>query len=238
MCITARATPRADVAVLQGVDAIAPGDRGLAQIVLDDPLVPAFGDRLVLRDQSARRTIGRRARRWLPGGLNAWPRAARTSWNGWRPWTGTTPWRRSTRCWRVRTRRGGSGPSYLRSRNQRQPSCQRSPGRRRWMPLPWGAAESLRLVRRTSLGHAQAGGPGRAGKRPCRDTWRPAGAQPGGTAPVSDGQARMTSCWARRWPAWRGMGRWCGAGRLPTCPTMRWRWRARTRNSGGRRKPR
>jgi selenocysteine-specific elongation factor len=44
------------VAVLQG-GTIAPGDHGLSQIVLDDPLVPAFGDRLVLRDQSARRTL-------------------------------------------------------------------------------------------------------------------------------------------------------------------------------------
>ncbi len=44
------------IAVLQG-GTIAPGECGLAQIVLDDPLVPAFGDRLVLRDQSARRTI-------------------------------------------------------------------------------------------------------------------------------------------------------------------------------------
>jgi selenocysteine-specific elongation factor len=44
------------VAVLQG-GTIEPGEGGHAQIVLDDPLVPAFGDRLVLRDQSARRTL-------------------------------------------------------------------------------------------------------------------------------------------------------------------------------------
>jgi selenocysteine-specific elongation factor len=45
------------VAVI-GAGSIAPGDSGLAQIVLDTPAVAATGDRLVLRDQSARRTIG------------------------------------------------------------------------------------------------------------------------------------------------------------------------------------
>lgn len=37
--------------------AIAPGDSGLAQIVLDEPIGLLWGDRLILRDQSARRTI-------------------------------------------------------------------------------------------------------------------------------------------------------------------------------------
>ncbi|MDE0044281.1 MAG: selenocysteine-specific translation elongation factor [bacterium] len=38
--------------------AIAPGGSGLAQLRLDGPLVPAWNDRLLLRDVSARRTIG------------------------------------------------------------------------------------------------------------------------------------------------------------------------------------
>ncbi len=37
---------------------LAPGDRGLAQLRVDAPLVPAWGDRILLRDVSARRTIG------------------------------------------------------------------------------------------------------------------------------------------------------------------------------------
>ena len=44
------------VAVLIG-RAIAPGESGLVQLVLDQPLVAARGDGLILRDQSARRTI-------------------------------------------------------------------------------------------------------------------------------------------------------------------------------------
>ncbi len=44
------------VAVLQD-DAVEPGGTGLAQLVLDDPLMAAYGDRLVLRDQSAHHTI-------------------------------------------------------------------------------------------------------------------------------------------------------------------------------------
>jgi len=51
----ARITGR--VAVLEG-DAIAQGATGLAQLVLDAPTVAVHGDRLVLRDQSARRTLG------------------------------------------------------------------------------------------------------------------------------------------------------------------------------------
>jgi len=44
------------VAVLEhGV--LAPGTHGRVQLVLDQPLVAAYGDRIVLRDQSARRTI-------------------------------------------------------------------------------------------------------------------------------------------------------------------------------------
>ena len=38
--------------------AIAPGESGLAQIVLDRPVGAAWGDRLVLRDTSARATLG------------------------------------------------------------------------------------------------------------------------------------------------------------------------------------
>ena len=38
--------------------AIAPGGSGLAQLRLDGPLVPAWNDRLLLRDISSRRTIG------------------------------------------------------------------------------------------------------------------------------------------------------------------------------------
>ncbi len=45
------------VAVLGG-GSIAPGDVGLAQLVLDDDAALTHGDRLVLRDQSATRTIG------------------------------------------------------------------------------------------------------------------------------------------------------------------------------------
>jgi len=44
------------VAILDG-DAIAPGATGLAQLVLDADLAALRGDRLILRDQSARRTI-------------------------------------------------------------------------------------------------------------------------------------------------------------------------------------
>jgi len=44
------------VAVLEG-RSIAPGERALAQLVLDHEIGAAHGDRLVLRDQTARRTI-------------------------------------------------------------------------------------------------------------------------------------------------------------------------------------
>lgn len=45
------------VAVLEG-EAIAPGATGLAQLVLDHLLAALHGDRFILRDQSARRTLG------------------------------------------------------------------------------------------------------------------------------------------------------------------------------------
>ncbi len=45
------------VAIL-GATGIAPGESGLAQIVLDRPIGAVHGDGLILRDQSARRTIG------------------------------------------------------------------------------------------------------------------------------------------------------------------------------------
>ena len=45
-------------AAVIGAGAIVPGESGLAQLVLDAPAVAAAGDRVVLRDQSARRTIG------------------------------------------------------------------------------------------------------------------------------------------------------------------------------------
>ncbi|HZT51174.1 MAG TPA: selenocysteine-specific translation elongation factor [Stellaceae bacterium] len=45
------------VAVLEA-GGIAPGGNGLAQLVLDRPLGAVRGDRLILRDQSARRTVG------------------------------------------------------------------------------------------------------------------------------------------------------------------------------------
>jgi selenocysteine-specific elongation factor len=45
------------VAVLEG-EAIAPGAAGLAQLVLDHPVAALHGDRFILRDQSARRTLG------------------------------------------------------------------------------------------------------------------------------------------------------------------------------------
>jgi selenocysteine-specific elongation factor len=51
----ARITGR--VAVLEG-DALAPGATGLAQLVLDSPTVALRGDRVILRDQSARQTLG------------------------------------------------------------------------------------------------------------------------------------------------------------------------------------
>lgn len=44
------------VAILEG-KAIAPGDSGLVQIVLDQPTLAVHGDRFIVRDQSARRTI-------------------------------------------------------------------------------------------------------------------------------------------------------------------------------------
>lgn len=45
------------LAVLDG-DFIAPGATGLAQLVLDQPLAALHGDRLIVRDQSAQRTLG------------------------------------------------------------------------------------------------------------------------------------------------------------------------------------
>ena len=47
----------ARVAVLEG-GSIAPGEKGLAQLVLERPISVVTGDRLVIRDQSARRTVG------------------------------------------------------------------------------------------------------------------------------------------------------------------------------------
>ena len=44
------------IAVLEGRE-IAPGESGLVQLVLDEPVGALWGDRLILRDQSARRTI-------------------------------------------------------------------------------------------------------------------------------------------------------------------------------------
>ena len=44
------------VAVLEG-RSIAPGSRGLVQVVVDQPFVGVRGDRFILRDQSARRTV-------------------------------------------------------------------------------------------------------------------------------------------------------------------------------------
>jgi len=45
------------VAVLEG-DALAPGATGFVQLVLDTPTLALRGDRVILRDQSARRTLG------------------------------------------------------------------------------------------------------------------------------------------------------------------------------------
>jgi selenocysteine-specific elongation factor len=45
------------VALIEG-DALAPGEEALAQLVLDRPIGALSGDRFVLRDQSAQRTIG------------------------------------------------------------------------------------------------------------------------------------------------------------------------------------
>ena len=45
------------VAVLEG-GAIEPGERGRVQLVLDNDAAAVWGDRLVVRDQSARRTLG------------------------------------------------------------------------------------------------------------------------------------------------------------------------------------
>ena len=44
------------VAILEGRE-IAPGESGLVQIVLDEPIGALWGDRLILRDQSAQRTV-------------------------------------------------------------------------------------------------------------------------------------------------------------------------------------
>ena len=44
--------------VLLGDEPIAPGERGLVQLVLDRPIAAAAGDRFVLRDTTAQRTIG------------------------------------------------------------------------------------------------------------------------------------------------------------------------------------
>jgi selenocysteine-specific elongation factor len=51
------AAVNARVAPLEGRE-IAPGEQALAQLVLDAPVVTAHGDRFILRDQSARHTIG------------------------------------------------------------------------------------------------------------------------------------------------------------------------------------
>jgi selenocysteine-specific elongation factor len=53
----AAAESTARVALLQG-KSIAPGQRGLVQLVSDRPIGAAFGDHLIIRDQSARHTIG------------------------------------------------------------------------------------------------------------------------------------------------------------------------------------
>jgi selenocysteine-specific elongation factor len=45
------------IAILEG-DSIAPGSTGLVQVVLDRPIGALFGDGLIIRDQSAQRTIG------------------------------------------------------------------------------------------------------------------------------------------------------------------------------------
>lgn len=45
------------VAILEG-GSIAPGETGLVQLVLDEPVGALTGDRFILRDQSAQRTIG------------------------------------------------------------------------------------------------------------------------------------------------------------------------------------
>ena len=48
----------ARVAVLNPEEQVAPGGSAFAQIVLEKPTIAALGDRIVLRDQSATRTIG------------------------------------------------------------------------------------------------------------------------------------------------------------------------------------
>jgi selenocysteine-specific elongation factor len=58
----------ARVALLAG-DALAPGEENLAQLVTDRPVGALHGDRLILRDQSAQRTIGG------GGVLDPWPPA-------------------------------------------------------------------------------------------------------------------------------------------------------------------
>jgi selenocysteine-specific elongation factor len=52
----AAADVTARVAILEGKE-ITPGKSGLVQLVLDEPIGALWGDRLILRDQSARRTI-------------------------------------------------------------------------------------------------------------------------------------------------------------------------------------
>ena len=44
--------------VLLGDEPIAPGSEALVQLVLDRPIAAAAGDRFVLRDTTAQRTIG------------------------------------------------------------------------------------------------------------------------------------------------------------------------------------
>ena len=55
--LLAAAESTARVAVLAGGE-IAPGQQGLVQLVSDQALGAAYGDRLIIRDQSARRTLG------------------------------------------------------------------------------------------------------------------------------------------------------------------------------------
>lgn len=54
---SAAAAATGRVAILEG-GSIAPGETGLVQVVLDAPVGLLVGDRFILRDQSARRTIG------------------------------------------------------------------------------------------------------------------------------------------------------------------------------------
>ena len=78
------------VALLEG-RRVAPGDSALVQIVLDEPTCARHGDRFILRDRSAQRTMagGQVIDPFAPPGAAAGP----SDWRWYGPWRRRTRWR-------------------------------------------------------------------------------------------------------------------------------------------------